>query len=762
MPLNSEADSGSVWSALRSLLRRSAAIRHSLAVLLACLAAAFQFGLLWLVGTQEDVGAYQFFLSATALSAVWTGRIGGFITLCCSALMKLYFFLPPRGSFHIHSPATFARLLLFLAVGGMISLGGGALYASREELASTLTSIGDAVVATDHNQLVRFMNPVAESLSGWQSDQAVGRTIDEVLHVLDERTLLRLELPMEAALRQGAVGHLAANSMLLSRGGRRVPIEDSISPILGHSRQPRGAIMVFRDVSEQRQTENALRESEGRYRFLADAVPEFIFTTDPQGRWDYCNQRWYDYTGLNIGQSMGRNWVAALHPDDQPTAVAEWGESLLTGNPFEAEYRVRNSQGQYRWFLMRGIPMRDENGGVVRWFGVSTDIEDFKRAQEQLHQALKMEAIGRLAGGVAHDFNNLLTVIISYSKMLSDAAEREGTPSVEPQQILFAAERAAELTRQLLTFTRQQIVQPQVVNLNVIVRESESLLRRLIREDIAVRTVLDPALLHARIDRSQLEQVIVNLAVNARDAMPDGGHLIIETQNVDLDAPYVRGHVTVKPGRYVMLAVSDTGMGMDREMQSRIFEPFFTTKGPGKGTGLGLSVVYGVINQCGGHIWTYSEPGKGTTFKIYLPAVLEAVGDPPGAVPPARPSHRGTETILVLEDEPAVRELVRTILSRNDYTILSAATAEEALRLCREHPGAIHLLLSDVIMPGMSGRHVVEQVLPGRPEMKVLYISGYTSDAIAHHGVLESGVAFLQKPFSADSLLQKVRDVLDG
>jgi signal transduction histidine kinase len=428
---------------------------------------------------------------------------------------------------------------------------------------------------------------------------------------------------------------------------------------------------------------------------------------------------------------------------------------------YEAEFRMRSQEGKYRWFLSRGFPMRDDQGSVLRWFGICTDIDDFKRSQEQLSQATKMEAVGRLAGGVAHDFNNLLIVILGYANILSGVLERRGESSSEVQQILYAAERAAGLTRQLLTFSRQQIVQPCLTDLNSIVHETEALLRRLIGEDIVVRVVLDSELLPVRIDRGQMEQVIVNLAVNARDAMPSGGHLILETANVDLDEPYVHGHLTVEPGRYVMLVVSDTGKGMDHETQAHIFEPFFTTKGPGKGTGLGLSTVYGIIKQSGGHIGTYSEPGQGTTFKIYLPAVLESGISPQQTDLPSRMDTRGAETILVLEDEVAVRKLVQAMLGKQGYTILEADNPVEALRQCKEHAGPIDLLVTDVVMPGMGGRQVAELAVQDRPALKVLYMSGYTSDAIAHHGVLESGVAFLQKPFSSETLLQRVREVLN-
>ena len=391
-------------------------------------------------------------------SAVWTGRSSAFVTLVCAALFKLYYFLPPPDSFRIETTATLVHLILFCAIGAVICIVGGALYASQANLFSTLSSIGDAVVATDDRKLVRYMNPVAESLSGWNRGTAVGRAISEVLEVLDEKTLLPMEIPLDETLQRGVVGHLSGNSMLVSKGGPLVPVENSISPILGASRHPRGAIMVFRDVTEQRRTENALRESEGRYRFLADAVPEFIFTTDAKGCWDYCNQRWYDYTGLTVEQSIGQQWATVLHDEDVAKATAEWADAVRTGTVYEAECRIRSSEGKYRWFLARGLPMRDDHGNILRWFGICTDIEDFRRTREQLYQSLKMEAVGRLAGGIAHDFNNLLTVIIGYGEMLLLTGERHGTH--EAQQILYAAQRASELTRQLLTFSRQQIVQP--------------------------------------------------------------------------------------------------------------------------------------------------------------------------------------------------------------------------------------------------------------------------------------------------------------
>ncbi len=383
-----------------------------------------------------------------------------------------------------------------------------------------------------------------------------------------------------------------------------------------------------------------------------------------------------------------------------------------------------------------------------------------KKTQEQFLQAQKMEAVGRLAGGVAHDFNNLLTVISGYADLLLD-----GTPGStqrnQLEEIKRAAERATSLTRQLLAFSRKQVITPRILNLNAVVTAAQDMLSRLLGEDIGLTTNLAPSLGHIKADPGQIEQVIMNLVVNARDAMPKGGRLMIETAHVNLDEEYARSHPYVEPGNYVLLALSDTGCGMDAETQSHIFEPFFTTKARGKGTGLGLSTVYGIIKQSGGHVNVYSEAGRGTTFKIYFKRVDEPVeAETPQAGPAA--SAAGTETILLVEDEPAVRTLAEETLRSSGYTVLAAGEYIEALALCNRHSGTIHLLVTDVIMPGLNGRELAECLHALRPQMRVLFISGYTADAIAHHGILDEGMAFLPKPFSPRDLLVKVRQTLDG
>jgi two-component system, cell cycle sensor histidine kinase and response regulator CckA len=389
------------------------------------------------------------------------------------------------------------------------------------------------------------------------------------------------------------------------------------------------------------------------------------------------------------------------------------------------------------------------------------DVTEKRHLETQVRQAQKMDAVGRLAGGVAHDFNNLLTVILSCTEMVLLDLPDPDPRREDLEQILAAGLAAASLTQQLLTFTRQEVIQPRLVEVNSVVTSVGGILKRLIGEDIALTTVLVEADPIVKIDRSQLEQVVVNLAVNARDAMPSGGKLTIETQMVDLDDAYASTHWSTTPGRYVVLVVTDTGLGMDENTQARIFEPFYTTKEAGKGTGLGLAMVYGIVKQNGGFIWLYSELGSGTSFKIYLPLVDDddAQLEEPRLIL-AEPAG-GTETVLLVEDSAAVRSIARHILERNGYTVLEAPNGRAAMDIGRKRTRRIHLLLTDVVMPEISGRQLAEEFSAVRPDAKIIFMSGYTDDAIVRHGVVSEGVDYLQKPFSPDTLLRKVRQVLD-
>jgi nitrogen-specific signal transduction histidine kinase len=387
------------------------------------------------------------------------------------------------------------------------------------------------------------------------------------------------------------------------------------------------------------------------------------------------------------------------------------------------------------------------------------DVGDRKRLEAQYRQAQKMEAVGQLAGGVAHDFNNMLTIMLGYAEMLEgQLADREAAELL--REIGRAGQRAAAITRQLLAFSRKQVLDPRVVSLNAIVLDMEKMLGRLIGEDVALTTALEPELWQVRVDPGQIEQVIMNLAVNARDAMPQGGRLTLETANVTLDTSYARTHPYVQPGNYALLAMTDTGCGMDEATRARVFEPFFTTKEKGKGTGLGMATVYGIIKQSGGHIEVYSEPAHGTTLKVYLPAIAEAAAPDGSARAPAA-ACRGTETVLLVEDEEALRILARQVLKSHGYEVLEAIHGDEAMRVADAHSGPIHILVTDVVMPLIGGRQLAERLRSVRPQTKVLFMSGYTDDAIVRHGILEAQAEFLQKPFTPSALARKVREVLD-
>jgi two-component system cell cycle sensor histidine kinase/response regulator CckA len=404
------------------------------------------------------------------------------------------------------------------------------------------------------------------------------------------------------------------------------------------------------------------------------------------------------------------------------------------------------------------------DGGKGRTFELfAEDVTERRALEQQLRQSQKMEAVGRLAGGIAHDFNNLLMVISGYSEFLLDRLGPDPAVRGPAQEIAGAAGRATSLTRQLLAFSRKQMLAPKILDLNGVVTENLKMLTRVIGEDIDLVMVPEAGLGAVRADAGQIEQVIMNLAVNARDAMPAGGKLTIETSNVSLDEEYARFHAPLRPGNYVMLAISDTGAGMDSETQSHIFEPFFTTKGP-KGTGLGLSTVYGIVKQSGGYIWVYSEAGKGTTFKIYLPRVAEAAESPEQVATPAEDvaAEPGTETILLVEDEANLRYLARQFLEKQGYRVIEAADGAVAMQIAVAHEGTIHLLLTDVIMPGMNGRELAQRISEIRPNVKILYMSGYTENVIGRNGTLDAGVRLLQKPFSLHNLKNKVREVLDS
>jgi len=453
-------------------------------------------------------------------------------------------------------------------------------------------------------------------------------------------------------------------------------------------------------------------------------------------------------------------------PEDLPRIREAMAEALKTRQPFVCDHRVRLPDGEVRHIHGRGEVMVDAHGAPVKIFGIIQDVteaalseESLRRTEMQLRQSQKMEAIGRLSGGVAHDFNNLLTVINGYSSLSMLQLDEADPVRKNIEEITKAAERASGLTRQLLAFSRKQVVHPRALNINEVVRGMEKMLRRLIGEDVELSTNFDESIRNVNVDPGQIEQVIMNLAVNARDAMPDGGKLTIRTANISVDQSSTFRNRTLKVGSYVVLAVSDDGVGMNEDVQNHLFEPFFTTKGLGKGTGLGLATCYGIIAQAGGDIRVYSEPNSGTTFKIYLPMTASATEAP--AAPPSDTMPAGRETILVVEDDAGVRQLAVTVLRKCGYRVQISNDAYEALEAIKRSP-QFDLVITDVIMPRMSGKDLRDQIKAHRPGTEVLLMSGYAGDALAHRGVLEEGLLFLEKPFSPARLAQKVREVLDA
>ena len=519
------------------------------------------------------------------------------------------------------------------------------------------------------------------------------------------------------------------------------------------------------DVTEGVLAQESLEASEEKYRAVVENALDGILVLQ-DGVIRFANRRVEKGTGFSIEELLGRRFDDFIHPEDREMVRDYYTRRLLGERDLPGRYLVRAQYkgAEVRWIRIRAVPITWEDRPAVLVFlrdvtRAKKTEDEMNALQEQFRQAQKMEAIGRLAGGVAHDFNNLLTVIKGTAQLSLYGLRQADPLRKNIEEIMAAADRAAALTTQLLAFSRRQVMEVKAIDINQLVQDLDKMLRRIIGEDIELVTFLQEGIGVIKADPGQMEQAIVNIAVNARDAMPEGGKLTIETANVDLDEEYARLHAGVRPGPYVMLSISDTGAGMSADVKERVFEPFFTTKEAGKGTGLGLSTAYGIVKQSNGYIWVYSEPGKGTTFKVYLPRVHEPVDE--RKEPSFGEAPRGNETILVVEDEDALRELAVRILKKQGYKVLEARDGGEALMLCEKYREPIDLILSDVIMPRMSGREVVERLLGIHPEAKTLYMSGYTDNVIIHHGVLDKGTKFIPKPFTIDGLARKVREVLD-
>ncbi|MFH1747933.1 MAG: PAS domain S-box protein [Planctomycetota bacterium] len=633
------------------------------------------------------------------------------------------------------------------------------LRESEEKYRSTVNSMLVGIFIIQDLKF-KYVNPAMARMLGYTREE-----IEDKLSPMDAVIPAQRELIRRNAIRRasGEPGYLYEIKCLRKDGS----VFDAVVHGEGFTYQGRPAsVGSFLDITDRKRAEE-------RFRLIAQVSSDLIY------EWDSTNDtlEWFgDIDGL-LGYQPGEvvrtieGWVKLIHPDDQARIANEVERHRTTTEPIQCEYHVKARDGSWRYWSDVGVPVLDEDGKPARWIGGCLDITDRKLAEQereslenQLRQAQKMEAIGQLAGGVAHDFNNILTAILGNAELSLDALRRKlsaDDPALQGLgQIQQSAERAAALTRQLLVFSRRDITQPEELDLDQTLSEMEKMLQRLITEDIALEIVCGARHQYVRADAGQIEQIIMNLVVNARDAMPDGGQLTLETATVMLDEVYVATHAEARQGIHVVLAVSDTGCGMECQVRERAFEPFFTTKPAGQGTGLGLATVYAIVKRAGGHVLVYSEPGQGTTFKVYLP-VIEAPTEVRHEAGGSDPLPSGDETILVCEDDETVRHLTVHLLEDAGYTVLGADSATDALKQAAVYQDPVHLLISDVIMPDINGRKLADSLTAQRPKLKTIFISGYTSNVIAHHGVLDEGVEFLEKPFSRRVLLQRVREALD-
>lgn len=572
-------------------------------------------------------------------------------------------------------------------------------------------------------------------------------------------THLRLRQLTQTLQKQNEQLQIAQTALRQANEGLEQRVEERTAELA------RANAVLQEQINERRRAEAALTTERNLLRTLIDNLPDIIYVKDIESRFVLVNLPHLQRLGaVSLDEVAGKTDFDFYPPDLAQEFYADEQAVLRSGQPLlnkEERNRTKDT-GVWRWLLTTKVPLRDGQGQTIGLVGIGHDITERKHLEEQFRQAQKMECVGRLSGGVAHDFNNLLTAIGGYTELV-----REALPSTHPaypdlETIQSATQRAKILIRQLLTFARQQPLNPQVLNLNELILNLDKLLRRLIGENIELVTLPAPDLGYVKADPNQIEQILVNLAINARDAMPTGGVLTIETANTNLDGGYARQHAEISPGLYVLLAVSDTGTGMSPEVQARLFEPFFTTKEAGKGSGLGLATCYGIVKQHGGHIWIYSEVGQGTTVKVYLPYTTDGAAPALMAEEGAATLRQGHETVLLVEDEGSVRQFTRRVLDSLGYTVLEAPNGEEALRIAAEYGGDIHLLLTDIMMPRLGGKALADRLQARQPGLKVLFMSGYTDNGIVQNGLLEADIAFLQKPFSPEELARKVWQVLEA
>jgi two-component system, cell cycle sensor histidine kinase and response regulator CckA len=629
------------------------------------------------------------------------------------------------------------------------------LSESQRHFTTILTNLDMIVVMIDVHGNIAFCNDYLLRLTGWEREETIGRSWFEMF--LPEHEHRRVGKILDDILPQGTVTpHFV--SAIKTRSGESRLVKWTNTTLRDSDDRFIGLVALGDDITDHERIEQELRKSEERYRDLVENARDIIYTHDLEGNYTSINQCGEQITGYTRDETLKMNIAQTIAPEFLVTARQMIDRKFAGEKVTAYELEILAKDGR-RVMVEVNTKLIFQDNVPVSVQGIARDITERKLLEEQLRQAQKLEAVGQLAGGIAHDFNNMLTAIIGYSELGLRKLPAEDPLRHTFEEINRAGTRAASLTRQLLAFSRKQILQPKIIDLNSLVSDLQNMLERLIGEHIDLRTLLEPELGRVEADPGQIEQVILNLVLNARDAMERGGKLTIETTNVYLDEEYIASHMRIKPGAYVRLAVSDNGTGIDAPTQARIFEPFFTTKESGKGTGLGLATVYGIVKQSGGFIWVYSEPGYGTTFKIYLPLVGAPAGEHHRPPRPAAPLP-GARTVLLVEDEETVRKLVCEVLKLNGVQVIGAASGEEAISVCEQHPEQIDLLITDVVMPEMSGSELAERLASTHPEMKVLYMSGYTDDAIVHHGILNSEITFIQKPFTAANLVSEVSKAL--
>jgi len=720
------------------------------------------------------------FVLAVLMAGWWGGLKPGLVATALGALGGIVFLFEGAG-IPGHQPGNPVPVVLFVVVGGMISWLCEAGHRSRRHLLARLQTLQESnelllgQMERRHHSLIAALSemvwrtgphgetvepsPRWKELTGQTMQSSSGEGWLEAVHPDDRagtrerwhKALATLQ-PYETEYRirrpDGSWRHMLARGL----------------PVLDEAGQVQEWVGVLLDITERKQAEQAVRDAQQMLETVLNNIPQGVFWKDRHSRYLGCNAVVRRAFGLERAEQVLdlTDWdLPGLSRDQAAFFIQKDREVMELGEPvYGIIEQATLADGSTIWMETNKMPLRDAQGQVIGILGTWQDITERKKLEEQLRQSQKMDAVGQLAGGVAHDFNNLLTVINGLTDMLLFTMPAGHAMRHDLEQIRSAGERAAGLTGQLLAFSRQTMMEVKVLDLNTVVGESEKMLRRVIGEDIELTVLPAPALSRVKVDPGQIGQVLLNLALNARDAMPRGGRLTIETSNTELDDAFAKLWPDARPGRYVLLAVSDTGCGMTPEIKARIFEPFYTTKGPGKGTGLGLAVVHGIVKQSGGHIEAYSEPGHGSTFKAYLPAIAEENSSPKGP-DKGRMAKGGTETVLLVEDEDAVRRISETALRSNGYQVLTAASGPEALRMAASYRGDIALLVTDVVMPGMSGRQLADALRSQYPKLPVLFMSGYTSDAVLRHGVLGGEENFLQKPFTLLSLANKVREVLD-